>query len=95
MPIHPPSVPLIETHRGRHRGEACPDARRRRCAKYIEAASTRLDCIDRPHATHRYDRRGGHEHTHPQPKQPDAFTHTQGSIASAAKARRASNDSRN
>ena len=38
--------------------------------------STRLDCIDRPQATHRYDRRGGHEPTHPQPKQADAFTHT-------------------
>eukprot|EP00966_Prymnesium_polylepis_P243347 5627473-Prymnesium_polylepis.1 len=27
--------------------------------------STRLDCINRPRATHRSDRRGGHEPTHP------------------------------
>eukprot|EP00966_Prymnesium_polylepis_P106021 2455263-Prymnesium_polylepis.1 len=40
--------------------------------------STRLDCIDRPQATHPGTTvgRGGHEPTHPPPKQADAFTHT-------------------
>eukprot|EP00966_Prymnesium_polylepis_P236880 5478440-Prymnesium_polylepis.1 len=60
--------------------------------------STRLDCINRPQATHRYEPVGedtspAHPHT-PQPKQADAFTHIQGSIASAAKARHVRNDSR-
>eukprot|EP00966_Prymnesium_polylepis_P274842 6350336-Prymnesium_polylepis.1 len=36
---------------------------------------TRLDCIDRPQAAHRYDCKGGHEPTPKYPKQAQAFTH--------------------
>jgi len=59
------------------------------CAAALRVG-TRLDFLNRPQATHRYDHRGGHGPTPPQPKQATAFTtshaHIKASIASAAKA---------
>ena len=58
--------------------------------RWLNTHSTRLDFLNRPQATHRYDHRGGHGPTPPQPKQATAFTtshaHIKASIASAAKA---------
>eukprot|EP00966_Prymnesium_polylepis_P146787 3390450-Prymnesium_polylepis.1 len=52
--------------------------------------STRLDFINRPQATHRYEHRGGHGPRPPQPKQTTGFTtphaHNKASISSAAEA---------
>jgi len=39
-------------------------------------ADARLDCINRPKATHRYDRKGGHEPTPQQPRQARRVSHT-------------------
>eukprot|EP00966_Prymnesium_polylepis_P294022 6790649-Prymnesium_polylepis.1 len=61
-----------------------------RTAQEGDWKKTRLDFVNRPQATHRYDHRGGHRPTPPHPKQATAFTtshaHIIASIASAAKA---------